>query len=114
LGTHNLIGHKHSEDTKKQISEATKGENNHFFGKKHSDETKEIIRNKLTGKYYGPTVKVMAVNLTTKEELMFDSMAQAGRTLNLRSGHISSVANGKLKQHKGWYFYKITENLNGN
>jgi group I intron endonuclease len=67
LGTHNLIGHKHSEDTKKQISESTKGENNHFFGKKHFDETKEIIRNKLTGKYYGPTVKVMAVNLTTKE-----------------------------------------------
>jgi hypothetical protein len=45
---------------------------------------------------------------------MFDSMSQAARTLNLGSGHISSVANGKLKQHKGWYFYKITENLNGN
>jgi hypothetical protein len=35
-----------SEETKKKISESTKGKKNHFFGKKHSEETKL----KLTGR----------------------------------------------------------------
>ncbi len=36
-----FFGKKHSDETKQRISEAKKGENNHFFGKKHSDETKQ-------------------------------------------------------------------------
>ena len=37
------LGKKHSDETKKKISEKTKGVNNPFYGKKHSDETKEKI-----------------------------------------------------------------------
>jgi len=33
-------GSKHSEETKRKISEAEMGEKNHFYGKHHSEETK--------------------------------------------------------------------------
>ena len=49
------LGVKHSEETKKKMSKAHSGENNHFFGKQHSEETKRKIsatklRNKLLNK----------------------------------------------------------------
>ena len=46
-------GFKHSEETKKKISEGHKGEKNHFYGKKHSDETKKIIGIKSKGRNVG-------------------------------------------------------------
>jgi len=42
-----MLGCKHSDDTKKQISQKLKGVNNPFFNKKHSDETKQKISNSL-------------------------------------------------------------------
>lgn len=45
---------KHTDETKKKISQSLKGkfigENNHFYGKKHSEETKEKIRKKAIGR----------------------------------------------------------------
>lgn len=35
---------KMSEETKQKISEANKGENNHFYGKKHTEEVKSKIK----------------------------------------------------------------------
>lgn len=40
-----------SEETRKKISEATKGENNPFFGKHHTQETKEKISKKFKENY---------------------------------------------------------------
>ena len=39
-------GKRHSEETKKKISEKTLGVNNPFYGKKHSEETKDKISNR--------------------------------------------------------------------
>ncbi len=39
----------HTEKTKRLIAESHKGENNPFFGKKHSEETKKIISEKGIG-----------------------------------------------------------------
>jgi len=38
-----MIGLKHSEETKKKISELNKGEKNSFYGKHHTEETKRKI-----------------------------------------------------------------------
>ncbi len=48
-----FYGKKHSEETKKIISEINKthtGENNHFYGKNHTEESKEKIRQKAIGR----------------------------------------------------------------
>ena len=41
-----------TEETKKKISEACKGEKNGFYGKSHSDETKKIMSEKKKGKHW--------------------------------------------------------------
>jgi len=38
------LGVKHSEETKKKMSCAHSGENNHFFGRRHSEETKNAYQ----------------------------------------------------------------------
>lgn len=47
-----------SEETKKKMSDAAKGENNHFYGKHHSEETKASIAKTISGAgnpFYGRT-----------------------------------------------------------
>nr|WP_257150429.1 NUMOD3 domain-containing DNA-binding protein [Bacillus thuringiensis] len=49
-GGKGVVGHAHSTETKRKISEANKklaGENNPFYGEKHSDETRDIISKAL-------------------------------------------------------------------
>jgi hypothetical protein len=40
-GNKHLLGHKHSEETKRKISTLMSGERHPLFGKKHTEETKE-------------------------------------------------------------------------
>lgn len=46
LGGPKFKGHKHTEATKKLISETSKGENNGFYGKQHTEECKKIMSEK--------------------------------------------------------------------
>lgn len=39
-------------------------------------------------------------------------LSEAAKVLKVQSSHASQVANGKLKQHKGWKFEKITKDNN--
>lgn len=41
-----LTGREMSDESRRKISEATRGEKNPFYGKSHSDETKQIIKQK--------------------------------------------------------------------
>lgn len=47
-GGDGICGFKHSNEAKKKMSEAHKGESNGFFGRKHSDETKNKISNTVS------------------------------------------------------------------
>lgn len=46
VGGPKFKGHKHTDESKKKISEGNKGINNKFFGKHHSEETKRIMKEK--------------------------------------------------------------------
>lgn len=45
-----VVGYKHSDNTRKKLSDGRKGENNSFFGKKHTQETKDTIALARLGK----------------------------------------------------------------
>ena len=47
-----FYGKKHSEETKRKMREAKKGEKNPFYGKHHSEETKNKIREAKKGKHH--------------------------------------------------------------
>jgi hypothetical protein len=47
---------------------------------------------------------VIAINLTTKKEIYFNSQNEAARQLNLYQGSINRVLKGKYKQTKGYTF----------
>jgi len=49
---------------------------------------------------------ILAVNNSTKQEMAFDSLEEAAKTLNLQVSNISRVLRGSQnrKQHKGWTF----------
>jgi hypothetical protein len=46
--------------------------------------------------------RIVLVNITTGEVVEFCSAHEAARQLGLHRGHISAVASGKEKQHKGY------------
>jgi group I intron endonuclease len=50
------VGYKHSLESRKKMSEARKGEKNHFYGRHHTEESKQKIRDKVSGEkncWYG-------------------------------------------------------------
>lgn len=89
----NSIG-KHSEETKRKISEAQLGEKNHMYGKK--------------GKL-NPTSK-RVIELTTGK--IYDSASLAAEDLQLNFSHVCAVARGTRGSHKGYVFRYLDENDN--
>jgi group I intron endonuclease len=87
------LGVKHSEETKKKMSCAHSGENNHFFGRRHSEETKKRIseaKKGCVGPWLGKTrseetkKKISKANKGiskphTEETKLKISLAQKGR-----------------------------------
>jgi group I intron endonuclease len=53
--------------------------------------------------------KVKAINISTGEELIFKSLEQCAKALNLQASNISRVLNKKQNrtQHKGFKFFKL-------
>lgn len=85
-GNKNLLGFKHSAESKQKISDANKG-------KKQSDEH---IQKRCK--------KLVCVEL----DKVFDSIKQAARELSLSSGNISNCCQGKLKTTGGYHFSYYT------
>lgn len=57
IGNTSHLGKKHSDATKKKISVAKSGKNNHNFGKQFSEEHRKKISEALTGKIVSETAK---------------------------------------------------------
>lgn len=83
---------KHSEETKKKISQAQLGEKNHMYGK--------------TGALNATSKKVL--ELTTG--ITYDSASLAANKLGLNFSHVCAVARGTRGSHKGYVFRYLDEN----
>ena len=129
-----MSGRAHSDETKQKISDALKGEKNHFFGKTHSYETlikmseakKGISRPKFTeehksaisasmiGKNKGENSplsrKILVIDVLTNESTVYPSMRMAAKNLNINQYSISSfISRNQSKPYKGKYIFQAID-----
>lgn len=117
------IGFKHSEESKKKMSEThrlrgnQKGEKNHFYGKHHSEEQKAKWKETRHLARHTKEVKEKmrhnrkdsrkVLNITTGKE--FESISLAAEYYNLKDTHISRVCRGGRKRTGGYEWKYIDE-----
>ena len=83
-----------------KISKSQTGEKNNFYGKSFTEDMKEKQRAKKVSK------QVRAFNITTSEEIIFVSIADCWKQLNLKKSNIIAYLKGRYngKTYKGWQF----------
>jgi group I intron endonuclease len=74
----NCLGRKHSEKTKKEMSDSRKGENHSMYGKTHSEESK--LQNSLSNPN---RIRIEVTDLELNTIITYNSIGQASRTLNI-------------------------------
>lgn len=106
-GGDNTSGYKHTEKSKKKMSDNHPkyfGEDNHFYGKTHSEETRKIMSEK--GKDNRANMRPV-INLDTGE--IFISIRRACEKYpHILPTHITRVCKGKRKRTGGyrWAYYE--------
>lgn len=93
-----------SENTKKKLSEASKGEKNHFYGKKHTDEAKK----KISEANKGPNYKLRGIvrSEETRKKLSEIAKKRTGDKNHMYGKHLSEEARKILSEnHKGRHYY---------
>lgn len=104
-------GKKASEETKKKMSDARKGEKNHFYGKKHTEEIKQKLSEIQFGKKQSEGTVKKRIEAWAREYDMISpegiavhirNMNSFCRENNLDCSSMFKVLNRKAKQHKGW------------
>ena len=90
--------------TKQKISKINTGEGNPFYGKKHTEESLKKISESGKGRIPINRKKIICVELNR----VFDSIAEAGRELNIGSQNICKVLKGERKTSGGfhWKYYE--------
>ena len=79
------------------------GEKNPMFGKKHSEQTRKKISDSKKGKFYGKTVKIQCVE-TGK---IYISISQASKELNVNVNAIYSILDKPNRTCKKLHFIKV-------
>jgi group I intron endonuclease len=97
---YNIVADKHSEETKRKISESMKGDNNPNYGLHISKEQKLKISESLNDK------KKMVLCVET--DIIYESIAQAVKETGINRSKISDVCHGRRKTAGGfcWEFVK--------
>lgn len=116
-----MSGKKHSEDTKKKISESKSGEKHHYYGVpfrlgfNHSNETKKKISEKLFGRQltdeWKKNIALSNGNrpftlVKDDKEYEFYSAVEASNALGLCYSSICRLLNGKIKSLDSGYKLK--------
>ena len=95
---------RHSEKSKKLMSEHTKGELNPMYGKSHSEETKNKISKALSNH---PKTSKRVLCIETNQ--VFPSSREIERKLGINHYSINQVCNGKQKTAGKMHWKYITE-----
>lgn len=91
--------------TKQKISKINTGEGNPFYGKKHTEESLKKISESGKGRIPTNRKKIICVELNR----VFDSIAEAGRELNIGSQNICKVLKGERNTCGGYHWEYITD-----
>ena len=89
-----------SEETRRKISEATKGEKNHNYGKPHSEEHKRKLSEAHQKYHYIIYSKFENKTYET------NSISAFCRKYSLNNSHIFKTLTGERKHHKGFKIIK--------
>ena len=110
-------GRKHTEDSKRKMSEARKGrrgKDNPFYGKHHTEET----RLKLSKAKNYKKIPVVAIQKDTGKIRVFESQKECSRVLGLNYRKVNGCLKGRRKSTGGYLIkhlkrcsgdYKITK-----
>jgi len=95
-----LTGFKHSEETRKKLSEIQAGEGNGFYGKHHTNETIKKLKQKLKG-------RVSPRGMLGKKQTLIHKQSISGKNNWNWKGGISSAKNYKRKKKMEYLGRKI-------
>ena len=101
---------KHSEESKKKVSEAMTGEKNPMYGKHLSEETKNKMSASKFGNHYAPTKSVLQYSKDGKLIAEYPSLHEASRQTGCNKGHICDCCKGTRKS-AGGYIWKYKEGI---
>jgi hypothetical protein len=102
MGNQRGLGYKHSDESKKNMSDRRKGGKHHLFGIGHTEESKLKMRESKKKK----SKAVIQFSLDGEEICRFPSIKEAERLTGIFTQSISPVCKGKYKQAGGfrWSF----------
>ena len=96
-----FFGKKHTEETRKKLSEMKKGEKNPLYGKKQSKETIEKKSKKLS--------KTWKLTSTEGTEHIINSLQQFCKEHNLNCGSVRSAASRGNQYKKKWTITQVNK-----
>ena len=121
-----MKGFRHTEETKRKMSEARRGEKNYFYGKHHTEESKNKLSKANKGRKTSEETKkkLSEVNKGSKNPRakkvrcietgqVFDYIREANEFLgkNRLSSGISKCCKGKLKTYGGYHWEYVEEDI---
>ena len=106
LNNHGMKGKHHTEDTKRKMSEARKGEKAYWYGKQMSQETK----NKISRSHKGQNNKRCRPVRCVETGIIYYSAKNAGEETHNRPNAITACCKGKRKTCGGLHWeYVMTK-----
>jgi group I intron endonuclease len=93
-----VYGKKHTEQTKRKLSELNAGNNNPFYGKKHTEELKQKLSSK-----HNKLLRFISPGGEVVEE--WTTLRMFCKKYNLSRCELVKLMNGKQSQHKGWTIF---------